>query len=210
MAGPFLRRHEAGDAPAEQRVGPAIGQPQRGSLLVDAGDGAEHHFFVISHQIDDLVSRHRRAVDQPIHHLRAVEPAVDIVAKMDQDRLLRRTGGDVFGDQFVQGCKAVHAAVDVANGIDTLSRRQGRGGGGEFEHDRQIRVFLPGTEMPRIYFASNFTGLRSLRDFRPGRCCCRPAGGFDQSPLVRSITAWRMADGTLSEDSWKQFRSNTS
>jgi hypothetical protein len=32
--------------------------------------------------------------------------------------------GDVLGNLFVQGGKAIHAAMNVTNGINTLARRQ--------------------------------------------------------------------------------------
>jgi hypothetical protein len=92
--------------------------------------------FVISHQIDDLISRNRRLIDQPLDYLGTVGASIHVVAKVHQGGAFRRPRGDILGDDFVQGNEAVETAVDIAYGIDTLSGWQGRGGSDEFNHDR--------------------------------------------------------------------------
>ena len=54
---------------------------------------------------------------------------------MHQSRMFGWPGADILGDGFMQSDKAVEATMDVADGINSLSGRQGGGGGDEFDHD---------------------------------------------------------------------------
>jgi hypothetical protein len=53
---------------------------------------------------------------------------------MHQSRAFRRPSSDILGYRLMQGDEAVEATVNVADGIDALSGRQGGGGGSEFNH----------------------------------------------------------------------------
>ena len=90
---------------------------------------------MVAHQVDDPLHRHRRAAAEPVHHLRAVEAAIHVIAQMHQHRLIHRAGREVLGDLLMHRGQTIQAPMDVADGINALARRQGRRGGGEIDHE---------------------------------------------------------------------------
>ena len=111
-----LARH----APAVQRVGAAVGDPQPGGVvLLRRVQGAEHQGLVIAEQGDGLGEPRRGgAAGQEFHHPGGIGATVDQVAEMDQHRARDRALGEVGGDRGVQGLQPLQAAVDVADGVD--------------------------------------------------------------------------------------------
>ena len=131
---PFGGRHLAGDFPTQQRVSAAIGQPGAVGLLVCAGQRLQHHIFMIAHEIDDPRHRHGRPPAQPVHHLCAVQPTIDVVAQMNQDGIVDGPSGEVLGDLLMHRGETIQAPMNVADGIDALARREGSWGGDEIDH----------------------------------------------------------------------------
>ena len=132
--GPFGRRDRAVDSPTQQGISTTVHQPQPGRILVGDRDRRQHHVFVIAHQVNDLIRRHRRLIDQPVDHLGAVGTAIHVISQMNQRCPLRGPSGDVLGDHLVQGNQPIQAAMYVANGVNPLTGWQGGGGCCEFNH----------------------------------------------------------------------------
>ena len=89
---------------------------------------------MIANKIYHLRARDRRSVQQPPQHPGGVGAAIDIVADMQQHRLIRRTPRQVLGDDRVQVGKLRIAAMDVADGIDPPPWRHDGGGPGKLDH----------------------------------------------------------------------------
>ena len=111
------RRH----APAVKRVDPAILRPDLDRIAI-AIEGRQEQFLVIAHQIDG--GNAKRAAHHPFDNPGAIRSTVDIVAEMDQQRIVAGPAPQVRGDQAVEFIEHVTATMHIANGIDAVPGRQ--------------------------------------------------------------------------------------
>ena len=66
------------------------------------------------------------AINQRIHHLSALRPAVDVVPEEHQRAVRDRVGGEIVLDTLENPLEQIEATMDIADRIDT--RTGGHGG----------------------------------------------------------------------------------
>jgi hypothetical protein len=133
VLGPCLARGVGVDTVALERR-PAAGKQPVGCGGPIAGQRVQHGLIMIAEQVHHGHARDRGVGQQPPQHSGRVCATIDVVANMQQHRLIHRTTRQILGDDLMQVGELCVAAMDIADRIKTATWRQAGGGSGQRDH----------------------------------------------------------------------------